>query len=136
METPQHTTNEVLRQEIAELEHRWASAALEGNESALRRLLADHAVVTFFDGVVAHGRRAVVAGLCARFGLLRDLDVTHTHVRLLGPEAALVTGSAVLDFRHEGQDLGGPVRYTRVWYRHRDRWQIVAAHTSSTAPAP
>lgn len=130
MGTPRHETHAALRQEIDDLERRWASALLDSDPSALRRLLSDHVVVVTLEGAVGHGRDAALRHLLEL--PLRDIDVTHATLRVLGPDAVLVSGRAVLGVHHDGPTFaGGPVHYTRVWQQRNDRWLVAAAHTSA-----
>lgn len=128
METPRHESLAALRQEIADLEHRWIQALRAGDASTLRRLLSDHTMVVSVDGTVGSGREAAARILLALS--MQALDVLQTEVQVLGSEAVVVTGRALLQLSGDGQDHPFPIRFTRVWQQRSDRWKIIAAHTS------
>jgi ketosteroid isomerase-like protein len=104
------------------------AAMLAGDVSALDRLLSDELIFTDQAGRLL-GKQDDLSAY--RAGLLRlsRADSTERAIRLAG-DAAIVTLRAELAGRWDGNAFAGAFRYTRVWRRGAEGWQLLAAHCS------
>ena len=48
------------------------------------------------------------------------------NVRIYG-EAAVITGRSTIKAKVKGQDVSGEYRFTHVWIKRSDRWQVSPA---------
>ena len=93
----------------------------------------DDAPATTFQGkTLTHGYQQVLDSYRKRYPtreIMGTLQFSEVEVRMLSPEAALVTGKFALDRTAEA---GGPAsgRYTLIFVRKPSGWKIIHDHTS------
>jgi ketosteroid isomerase-like protein len=110
--------------EILKIEDQRVQAMIAGDVATLDRLLAD-------DLTYAHSTGQVESK--AEFlGRIKSGDLKYNampredvKVRLLGC-AAIVTGRAKLDVESKGVKLSFPLRFTDVYVKRAERWQLIA----------
>ena len=129
--------------EIVKLDKDWASASQRHDADTVRKILADDLVMTYPDGTV--GTKADELSDIERSAMTAESwDVSDTKVTVLGPDAAFITGQAVIkngkykDAKtNKTIDVSGHYRFTDVYARRNGQWQAVASQTTQVAnPAP
>ena len=121
-----------LPAQIVELEEQLRSAMLESNVAALEELLAED---LFFTNHLGHLQGKTDDLAAHRSGVLTitSLEPSELRVRVLGG-VALVSVRMSLTGTYAGAPANGDFRFTRVWANiGREKWQIVAAHSSLIA---
>ncbi|PYQ14597.1 MAG: hypothetical protein DMF80_12055 [Acidobacteria bacterium] len=99
-------------------------AMIKGDAAALDGLLADDLVYTHASGKVD-----------TKASFLDDIKAGQLRYKTIRPEdpklsvygdTAVVTGLASFEVNNHGQELNMKLRYTDVWVRRGDHWQMVA----------
>jgi ketosteroid isomerase-like protein len=118
---------------IEAVETRLRRAMLAGDIPALDALLADALQVVGPDGRLA----GKVDDLAAhRAGAVRFTAMTPLETTIQPwPDMAIVFVRMAVAGLFEGQPFAGHYRYTRVWRRQGEDWQIIAAHISPVPDA-
>jgi ketosteroid isomerase-like protein len=113
---------------IQALEQRLLDATFASDLATLNGLLADDLVFITHTGTIADKRTELEAH---RSGLLKldELRSTDEQVRLFG-DCALVNLKWSLTGSFDGEAFAGTFRYTRVWARRGNAWQVVSIHVS------
>ncbi|HEY0078225.1 MAG TPA: nuclear transport factor 2 family protein [Pyrinomonadaceae bacterium] len=124
-QTPSSTTNQSsssdAEQAIINLTNEWFEAEGRADRAALNRIIADD-----FQGIGprgnAVGKRDVIPVEGSRGGLaMKGQDI---RARVYG-ETAIVTGRGIGERQEQGE-----FRFTVVFVRRQNRWQMVAGHIS------
>ena len=120
-----------LRQEIEELEARLERAMRGSDLPVLDALLSEDLLFTNHEGKRVSKREDLDLH---RSGLLKldSLDFTETVIHCLA-DAAVVSVRVCLTGTYDHQPFKSDYRFTRVWARRQERWQLVAAHSSLVA---
>jgi hypothetical protein len=120
------------RGQLLRLEKVWNDAHLHGDTDVLDRLWADELVVTV-PGMKVMGKAEVLA--VARGGQVRFQRYATSDLSVaVFKEVAVVTGR-VLRTRRIGQlGMKDDWRFTKVYVRNGDDWQVVAWHASPSEP--
>lgn len=118
-------------QTIENLEEKLRQAMLTSDVSVLDELIADDLVWTMHTGLVVNKQFDLDAH---RSGIFRFTKL-EIHDRQLHPygDCVVVTLKADLAGIYDGQAFSETYRFTRVWLKRHDRWQIVAGHVSQVA---
>ncbi len=117
-----------LDRELREQEQALAAVLRARDVEALSRLLAVGYVFTSGTGET-WGRDRAVADLSDPRSTVAGLVIVVENVLALG-EVGVVTGRSIVE-GHVGEDsISGAFRFTHVWRRRDDRWELVAGHTS------
>jgi ketosteroid isomerase-like protein len=129
--TPAGPANDRDIRELENLEKIWNEAHEQGNADALEALWAD-------DIEVAVPRMPVLtkaeAERFARSGRMKFLryQTSDLNVRVYG-NAAVVTGRMQRTRSMGGQAISDDWRFTKVYIRQTQKWQVVAFHASEAA---
>jgi uncharacterized protein (TIGR02246 family) len=120
--------------EIEALEEQLQQAMLNGDVEALDSLIADDLVFTMHTGLVINKQDDLEAH---RTGIQKftKVDLNDQQIRHYG-DCAVVTVKADLAGRFNGQAYAATYRFTRVWVKRQNRWQIAAGHVSQVSDAP
>jgi uncharacterized protein (TIGR02246 family) len=120
---------------IEMLEETLQQAMLNGDVQALDELIADDLIFTLHSGLVISKQDDLEAH---RTGLqkYRKIDITDQHIRHYGDDCAVVTLRADLEGVFDGESYAAPYRFTRIWAKRQNRWQIAAGHVSQISDAP
>jgi ketosteroid isomerase-like protein len=103
-------------------------ALVDGDAAALGRLYtADFQIID--DDAQIHDRAEQIAFMTKSLDLL-NAKSDGVRVRILGPDAALLTGRFSGRYRLEGKVNDFTERYTSVWVRDGGSWRIVHEHSS------
>jgi ketosteroid isomerase-like protein len=114
------------RDTVESMEEQWRLAQLNGDVSAMDRLLSDD-----FVGITAFGQVTTKAQQLARLQdrtiVLTQLELTDIKVKLIGPIVAVVTSRAEVKGTSDGAPIDGAFRYTRVYQRTvNGMWKITS----------
>jgi ketosteroid isomerase-like protein len=120
---PKGDPKRVERVHIEALEQQWRTAQLNGDVTAMDKLLSDD-----FLGITANGevntKQQFLDRMHNRTLILTTLDMSEQKIKLVGP-VAIVTSLAQVDGTSDGQPLTGRFRYTRVYQKlPGDTWRV------------
>lgn len=111
-------------QEIVQTEKRRFEAMVNGDLAALERILADDLQYTHSNGVF-DSKTSFLGTL--KSGELQYQGVTPEDLRArVYGSTAVVTGASLMNVRVRGQQASFRVRFTDVYVKRDDRWQMVA----------
>lgn len=119
---------------IEMLEERLRQAMLSSDVQALDELIADDLVFTMHTGLMVT-KQDDLEGHRSGSEKLTKVDTDELKISHYG-DCAVVTVKAELAGTFNGQAFSGTYRYTRVWVKRQDRWQIVAGHVSQVSDTP
>jgi ketosteroid isomerase-like protein len=123
------TTTE-LAAEIEKLMQEWMESYVKRDTAFLERYLSDDYVSTFPDGAVLDKKGEIDS---VRSGALAFMEIpSEMKVRIYG-ETAVITGRSTIKAKVKGQDVSGEYRFTHVWVKRSDRWQVVASQVTRIA---
>jgi ketosteroid isomerase-like protein len=132
-----------IEAELIKLEREWATASQTHNAEAVRRMVADDAVIVYPDGTTATKAdevRTIESGaITADAWELLDPKVT-----VIDADSAFITGRSILKngkYKDPNQkrpmDISGEYRFLDVYARRDGKWQAVASQATKIAnPAP
>jgi ketosteroid isomerase-like protein len=114
---------------IEDLEEKLQHAMLASDVSVLDELIADDLVWTMHTGQVASKQDDLEAH---RSGIFRftKLEISDRQIHPYSDDCTVVTLKAEMAGILNGQPFSEAYRFTRVWVKRQDRWQIVAGHVS------
>lgn len=109
---------------IEGLEEKLRQAMLASNVSALDELIADDLIFTLPNGLVINKQTDLEAH---RSGVQKfiGLEISDRQVKDYGNFAIITVKTEIVS-----QVFSGTFRFTRVWAKQQERWQIVAGHVS------
>jgi len=110
--------------QVRELEDKIAGAIISSDVKFVERVWAEEFVYTGVRGEVK-SKADILAELKAgdlKFEMMKFDDVK---VQVYG-DAAVVTGKAITKGRSKQGEISGEFRYTRVYVKRSDAWQLVA----------
>jgi ketosteroid isomerase-like protein len=110
-----------------------ASALKACDVDALSRLLAATYVFTSAQGET-WGRDRAMADLTDPQSSVAQVAVVVERVLPVG-EVGVVIGRSMVEGQIGERSVSGVFRFTHVWRRRDDQWEIVAGHTSPAGPA-
>jgi ketosteroid isomerase-like protein len=116
---------------IETLEEKLRQAMLHSDVLALDELIADDLIFTMHTGLMLT-KQDDLEGHRSGSEKLTKVDTDDLKVRHYG-DCAVVTVKADLAGSFNGQGFSGIYRYTRVWVKRQNRWQIVAGHVSEVS---
>lgn len=106
-------------------------AMVAGDAADLERFYtADYRVIDD-DGIV-HDKRNQLQFMTREIDLL-DAVSDEIEVRMLGQNAALLTGRMTGRYRTKGKEISFAERYTSVWVTEDNRWRVRHEHSSMMA---
>jgi len=115
--------------EILACEEELRQAQLKGDVAVLDRLLDDRLLFTSIDGTLASKSDDLTLHRTGRLRITR-MDPSDRHILHLGATSVvsvLMGAGAILN----GVPIAATLRYTRVWHKCADGWQLVAGHMSA-----
>jgi ketosteroid isomerase-like protein len=110
--------------EILEIENQRIQAMIAGDLATLERLLADDLSYVHSTGQV-ESKQEFLARLKSGDLKYRAMPREEVKVRILGC-AAIVTGKAKADVESKGLKLSFPMRFTDIYVKRAERWQLIA----------
>jgi hypothetical protein len=117
-------------QELRDLEQDLARAWLQHDRSSLELLLAPDWTVTQADGTILS--RSTVLGEFFDAVTFDANVIDDVVVRLFG-DAAVVRGRTSVEATFNGVAVSARIRFTDVFIKRRQHWQVVASHASAVA---
>ena len=107
-------------------------AMVAGDAAALENFYtADYRVID--DEGLVHDRRGQVEFMSRAVDLLSATSA-DVEVRLLGKNAAFVTGRVHGTYRQDGKDLPFNQRFTSIWVTEDSQWRVRHEHSSALKP--
>lgn len=127
---PSMTQHDSPESEIIECEARLRDAQLASNVAQLDELIADDLLFVDMSGQLATKAMDLEAH---RSGTLRltQSELKEQQIRCLSDAVAVAVAKIALVGTYAGDQFSGEFRYTRVWQKRRQGWQIVAGHMSA-----
>ncbi len=119
---------------IEDLEEKLRQAMLDSDVEALDELIADDLVFTMHTGLVISKQDDLEAH---RTGIQKftKIELDEQQVLHYG-NCAVVAVKVGLAGKFNGQDYSETYRFTRVWVKRHNRWQIAAGHVSQISDSP
>ena len=131
--------------ELIKLERDWAAAAETHNPEAVRRIVADDALIVYPDG--SQATKAEEVRLIESGAITADSwELLDTKATVLNADSAYLTGrSIVKNGKYKDPNtkrtinISGEYRFLNIYARRDGRWQVVASQATrveNPAPAP
>lgn len=114
---------------IQTLEEKLQQAMLTSDVAVLDELIADDLVWTMHTGFIGNKQYDLEAH---RSGVFRftKVEISDRQIHPYTQDCIVVTLKAELAGILNGQEFSEPYRFTRVWLKRHNSWQIVAGHVS------
>jgi ketosteroid isomerase-like protein len=124
------STITVLTEEVKKLMQEWMESYGKRDTAFLERYLSDDYVSTFPDGTVLDKKGEIES---VKSGAVAFTEIpSEMKVRIYG-EAAVITGRSTIKAKVKGQDVSGEYRFTHMWIKRSDRWEVVASQVTRIA---
>ena len=121
-----------LEQQIKGLQQEMIEAMMRGDAAALNDILADDFIGTNPLGQVNYKTHGVEEFQSPDLKV-ESIDTDDLRVRVYG-ETAVLTGQASMKARLKDQEISmGPHRFTSVYVKRGERWQLVATQATLIA---
>jgi len=123
---------DTARQRVLATDARRVDALLHGNGAALRQIYADDYTLVTQTGAIrtkSDQLRELDSG-AIRY---RHVDVEDQRVRVYGDVAIVLSRDHTVITR-DGRDVGGDLRFTRVYKLFGHTWRLIASHASAVTP--
>ena len=128
-----------IEAEVIKLEHEWADANKSHNAEAVRRLVADDAVIVYPDGSVA--TKADEVRTIESAAVTADaFEMIDPKVTVVNADSAFITGRSVIKngkYKDANTkktiDISGEYRFLDVYSRRDGKWQAVASQATKIA---
>lgn len=131
-----------IEAEIIKLDREWADANKTHNAEAVKRILADNAVIVYPDGSTATKTdevRTVESGSITA----DSFEIAEPKVTVIDGDSAFITGRGVIKNGKNvvpGQkkpiDISGEYRFLDVYAKRDGKWQVVASQATKILPQP
>ena len=133
------TTNQIIAQstsdsdkrELEGLEKVWNDAHVHGDADALQNLWADDLEVDVPKMPVMMKPDVLAFARSGRMKFLK-YETSDTRIRVYG-DAAVVTGRLQRTRTLNGQEVSDDWRFTKIYVRQQQKWQVVSFHASEAA---
>ncbi len=125
-------SNALELSEFSRLETLWNDAHRSGDADKLDGLWAEDLVVTVPKMPVMTKPQAIAIWRSGRMKF-RRYETSEIRARRYG-DAAVVTGRLRRSRELNGREMQDDWRFTKVYVRRSDKWQVVAWHASESAP--
>lgn len=122
---------------VRDAEQTWASALVAGDAARLATIIAPEFSFIGPDGEYEEAA-AYLEGYRSlpRLGIkVASIDMEEVKTRVFA-DTAIVTGRVVARVQVQGSDIVETVRFTRVYARRGDGWQMIAGQGTRIAPPP
>ena len=131
-----------IQAEILKLEREWADSNKTHNAEAVKRLVADDAVIVYPDGSTATKAdevRTIESGAITGDAF----EMIDPKVTVIDADSAFITGRSVIKngkFTMPNQkkpiDISGEYRFLDVYAKRDGKWQAVASQATKILPQP
>jgi hypothetical protein len=131
-----------IEAEIIKLEREWADSNKTHNSEAVKRNLADNAVIVYADGSTAT-KADEVKSIESGSITADSYEILDPKVTVIDADSAFITGRGVIKNGKNvvpGQrkpiDISGEYRFLDVYAKRDGKWQVVASQTTKILPQP
>jgi ketosteroid isomerase-like protein len=131
-----------IEAEIIKLEREWADANKTHNSEAVKRILADNAVIVYPDGstaIKADEVKTVESGSITA----DSFEILEPKVTVIDADSAFITGRGsikngknVVAGQKKPIDISGEYRFLDVYAKRDGKWQVVASQATKILPQP
>ena len=129
-----------IEAEITKLEREWADSNKTHSSEAVKRILADNAVIVYPDG--STGSKDVEIKTIESGTLTADsYEIVDPKVTVIDADSAFITGRGVIKNGKNvvpGQkkpiDISGEYRFLDVYAKRDGKWQVVASQATKILP--
>jgi len=131
-----------IETEILKLEREWADANKTHNAEAVKRLVADNAVIVYPDGSTATKAdevRAIESGAITADAF----EIIDSRVTVIDADSAFISGRSVIrngkyavPNQKKPIDISGEYRFLDVYAKRDGKWQAVASQATKILPQP
>ena len=131
-----------IQAEVLRIEREWFKAGETHDVEAMRRIVADDAVLVYPDGTT--GTKADEVRIAETKAItVEGWEMLDPKVTVLSADSAFITGRSVIKkgtYKIPNQkpiDISGEYRFLDVYARRNNTWQVIASQaTNVTAPQP
>lgn len=125
--------------ELIKMEQDWAAAAETHNAEAVKRIVADDAVIVYPDG--ATGTKAGEVQAIESGAITADeWQLLDPKATLINPDTAYLTGRSILKngkYKDPNSprpiDISGEYRFLNIYAKRAGKWQVVASQATKVA---
>lgn len=114
--------------EINQAEEQLRLAMISSDIEALNLLISDDLVFTNHLGLVLTKSDDLAAHQSGDV-VINSLQLSDQIIRFAG-DAIVISTHAKIEGSYKGEASGGDFRFTRVWQKKTDSWQVIAGHAS------
>jgi len=118
-----------ITNQIVQLESAWNAAHLGNDANAVEKFCADDITVGVPGMPVINKAGAVGAVRAGRLKFAR-YETSETSIRVYNGDTAIVTGRLQRTRQMDDILMTDDLRFTKVWVKQADRWQVTAFHAS------
>ena len=130
-----------IQAEVLKLEREWLKAGEAQDAEAMKRIVADDAVLVYPDG--STGTKADEVRIAETKAInVQGWETLEPKVTVLSADSAFVTGRSVIKKgtykdpnRKTPIDISGEYRFLNVWARRNGNWQVVASQATNATAA-
>ena len=129
-----------IEAELIKLEREWADAAKTKNAEAVKRIVADNAVLVYPDGTTATKAdevRTIESGAISA----ESFEMIDPKVTVIDADAAFISGRSVIKngkYAAPNQkkpiDVSGEYRLLDVYVKRDGKWQVIASQAPKILP--
>jgi ketosteroid isomerase-like protein len=129
-----------IEAELIKLAREWADAAKTKNGEAVKRILADNAVLVYPDGTTATKAdevRTIESGAISG----ESFEMVEPKVTVIDADAAFISGRSVIKNakyaapnQRKPIDISGEYRFLDVYVKRDGRWQVIASQATKILP--
>jgi len=127
-----------IQAEVLNVERDWVRAGETYDVEAIRRIVADDAVLVYPDGTP--GTKADEVRIAETKAITGRWEMIDPKVTVLSADSAFITGrSSIKDGKYKEPtmakaiDISGEYRFLDVYARRNGRWQVVASQATKVA---
>ena len=121
-----------VEEAIRKLDNERIQAQIHADATALDRIYAADFIGVGPSGTV-RTKPQVISDFTSGNLKFQSITTDQVQVRVYG-DAAVETGRSTMIGHDKGKTVPRDTRFTRVWVKQQDRWQLVANHYSSQTP--
>jgi ketosteroid isomerase-like protein len=129
-----------IETELLRLAREWADAARTKNGEAVKRILADNAVLVYPDGTTATKAdevRTIESGAISA----ESFEMVDPKVTIIDADAAFISGRSIIknakyaaSNQRKPIDISGEYRFLDVYVKRDGRWQVIASQATKILP--
>jgi hypothetical protein len=129
-----------IEAEILKLEREWADANKTHSSEAVKRIVADNAVIVYADG--STGTKDDEVKTIESGSITADsYEIVDPKVIVIDADSAVITGRGVIKNgknvvpgQKKSIDISGEYRFLDVYAKRDGKWQVIASQTTKILP--